>query len=593
MAFAQSYAEKISSFDVEIRIAPSGVLHVTETISYDFAGNERHGIFREIPRAFPSSGSGRPPALILENIRIQSATAPDEFVREDTRSNYVFKIGDPDSTTNGEHAYTIEYDAHNAVAFYEEFDEVYWNATGNGWNVPIEEASLTILSPAPLEAGAARFSCYSGALGESNECDTTSLSDDGRSVRFTATDLAPGEGLTGALGFPKGLVPEVERKLIGLSTQVLAAGLAGFTFAWILLLQYARRGYEKRRDAKGRDVIVRQYDAPEGLSPSEVGFLVDKHIHDHDITAEIVYLAEQGYIHIVSIPQKILFFKKNTEYYILKMREGDSSLKSFQALILTSLFRASFTLSEKERKELLAKLTENKDIKSDKDALLGRFSAALAITPLEDLKGKFYTDLEAVKASLRQSMMDEGFLASNNTAPAVLYFFGVFGLLAVSVVSFGLVPGNLIFISVLAFLASLALGIYGFRFFPMYRKTERGVEASEHSEGLKEYLSVAEKDRLEFHFNPKNNPALFEKLLPFAIALKVDKQWARELEELHIEPDWYTDATSRGFTVGALHSSFSGFNTAVGASYASPSSSGSGGGGFSGGGGGGGGGGSW
>src|SRR5690606_36922845 len=134
---------------------------------------------------------------------------------------------------------------------------------------------------------------------------------------------------------------------------------------WILLLQYARRGYEKRRDAKGREVIVRQYDAPEGLSPSEVGFLVDKHIHNHDITAEIVYLAERGYIHIVSIPQKILFFKKNAEYYILKMKEGDSSLKSFQTHILTSLFRASYTLSEKEREELLAKLTENKEIKSD------------------------------------------------------------------------------------------------------------------------------------------------------------------------------------------------------------------------------------
>jgi uncharacterized membrane protein YgcG len=120
----------------------------------------------------------------------------------------------------------------------------------------------------------------------------------------------------------------------------------------------------------------------------------------------------------------------------------------------------------------------------------------------------------------------------------------------------------------------------------------------QHLDGLKLYLGVAEKDRLAFHNAPEKNPQLFEKLLPYAIALGVEEAWAAAFKDILSQPpDWYHGSDT--FSASAFASSMHSFSTSAAASVASfpqssgTGSSGSGGGGSSGGGGGGGGGGSW
>jgi uncharacterized membrane protein len=125
--------------------------------------------------------------------------------------------------------------------------------------------------------------------------------------------------------------------------------------------------------------------------------------------------------------------------------------------------------------------------------------------------------------------------------------------------------------------------------------TERGYDMWAHVEGLKLYLNVAEKDRMKFDEAPDKTPERFTKLLPYAIALGVEKQWAKQFEGIDVEPatrGWYHGANSSNpllFT-GLMSGSFS---SGVSSHFSPPSSSGGSGGGFSGGGGGGGGGGSW
>jgi uncharacterized membrane protein len=139
--------------------------------------------------------------------------------------------------------------------------------------------------------------------------------------------------------------------------------------------------------------------------------------------------------------------------------------------------------------------------------------------------------------------------------------------------------------------------IAGFGFL-MPNRTIKGVETRALILGLKEYLNTAEKDRLEFHNAPEKKPEVFEKLLPFAIALKVDKAWAKQFENIYkTNPSWYSDSSGHAFNAYFLSSSLGDFssslNSAVASTTASASSGGSG---FSGGGGGGfggGGGGSW
>ena len=143
----------------------------------------------------------------------------------------------------------------------------------------------------------------------------------------------------------------------------------------------------------------------------------------------------------------------------------------------------------------------------------------------------------------------------------------------------------------------------------MPAKTRQGVLAYEHILGLKMYLSVAEKDRLDFHNSPKNltptvknmptkTAAHFENLLPYAMALGVHKEWSEQFKDIYQQStNWYSDGTGSHFTSIALANNLIDFSASANTAIASTPSSASGGGsGFSGGGGGGfggGGGGSW
>lgn len=597
---AQSADEVITSFDVEVLIQPDGRLVITESILYDFGPDDRHGIFRDIPRTYESQSEGGMETykLLLENINVSSQTAPDSIQLEHLRDTYRFRIGDPDKTITGEHRYVLTYDVLNAVSFFDEFDEVYWNATGNDWNVPIREATLSIKLPVDIDSSLLKAFCYEGPRGSKDVCENIVFLGEGLTgAVFTSRNLSAGEGLTGALGFPKGVVPEIEREHAGLSSDLvgfltsLLSGLLSVLFVFILL--HVLRSKKRHAEPKGRGVIVREYEAPTALSPSEVGQIVDKRIDDHDITAEIVYLAEQGYLHILSVPEKG-FFKANTQFYLLRRKRNGDELKAYQKLILTSLFSHKYVLTKDEEGEFIDKILKSSVIVQNKEELVDKIKSAVSITPLKDLKKSFHVDLEKIRQSLLSEMLEKEYLIKIPSFPLVLYVLSIIALIALSIGLALLVAAKINpLLLVLVFVAELFFIIWGATAFPLRKRTEKGVRAKEHSLGLKEYLSIAEKERLEFHFNPKNNPTLFEKLLPFAIALKVDTLWAREMEDVFIQPDWYTDAGTSKMSVPYFYRSFSSFNAAAASSYASPSSSGSSGGGSSGGGGGGGGGGSW
>lgn len=121
--------------------------------------------------------------------------------------------------------------------------------------------------------------------------------------------------------------------------------------------------------------------------------------------------------------------------------------------------------------------------------------------------------------------------------------------------------------------------------------TEEGAKEWALVDGFKLYLGVVEKDRLKFTDAPEKTPERFNALLPYAIALGVEKQWAKQFEGINLSEatTWYNGGNLAAFSAVALASD-------LGGSFANTVSSNgsfSAGGGSGGGGGGGGGGGSW
>jgi uncharacterized membrane protein len=141
-------------------------------------------------------------------------------------------------------------------------------------------------------------------------------------------------------------------------------------------------------------------------------------------------------------------------------------------------------------------------------------------------------------------------------------------------------------------------------FFLLKRPTLAGRKLMDEIEGFRMYLGAAEEERLKFMHPPEKTPQLFEKLLPYAMALDVENEWnekftavlaAASAGENSYRPRWYRGSSWQPGRGGSFGKSLgAGLGTAVASSVSPPgSSSGSGGGGFSGGGGGGGGGGGW
>jgi uncharacterized membrane protein len=136
--------------------------------------------------------------------------------------------------------------------------------------------------------------------------------------------------------------------------------------------------------------------------------------------------------------------------------------------------------------------------------------------------------------------------------------------------------------------------------------TMQGRKVMDEIEGYKLYLSVAEADRMNMlGTEPVMSLELFERHLPYAMALGVEKPWTRHFEA-QIPPDqlaqsgggprWYSSHGGVSSLSSMASTLSSGMAGTISSAATRPSSSGSGGssgGGSSGGGGGGGGGGGW
>ena len=549
--------EAILNFHSDIIVNTDNSINVAETIIYNTGARDRHGIYRDI---YPYSSTGD--KMKISNVTVTDENgAPHIFETYNEGKNFRIKIGDPEKTFVGEKIYKIKYNANRAVAQFEKFDEIYWNVTGNDWEIPIYEAGVSINLPEGVKA--TQTSCYYGLRGSTNECYSKNNEAD-KYFFYAPNILESEEGLTVAVGFPKGIVVPYSNadKFSSFFAKYLPRIIGIFLpiFTLVFSLLYWKK---KWKDPKGKGVIVPQYDVPDALTPMEVAGIASEKLSVKDISGELIYLATKGYLKINQIEERTLGIFKSTDYELLKLKDFTDLLNEFDKKLLSGLFGSGSSVKLSELKNVFY-TTANAVVTSALDALL--------------TKG-YYKNLGRMKNSAGVI-----FIIIFMSVWASLLFGGFIGVLFFNGDVFPIIIG--IFISII---------IYGIilRFSPA--KTEKGVATMEYLLGLKDYLRIAEKDRLEFHNAPDKKPETFEKLLPYAMVLGVAGIWAKEFESIYTTPpSWYVGSSNNAFNAVVFSNSLSNFSAYASSSLSSsPSNSGSGGGGSSGGGGGGGGGGGW
>src|SRR4030042_4464826 len=204
-ALAQSSVsvERIISFSGEIKVNFDSTINVKEIITYDFGEQQKHGIFRFIPVRYKARGGNF--NLRLSGIKVTDENSAPYNFTVSRRNNVEIKIGNQDLLVTGQKAYEINYTIRRAVNYFPDHDELYWNFTGDQWQIPIESSSLKVILPEAAKENL-QYKCFQGVFGSTNECGENA---NGNVLEYKSTgELSPSEGMTIVTGWPEGITKE-------------------------------------------------------------------------------------------------------------------------------------------------------------------------------------------------------------------------------------------------------------------------------------------------------------------------------------------------------------------------------------------------
>ena len=567
----------IERFDAAIRVNKDASIDVTETITARFVGSY-NGLYRKVPVIY------RMPQGLNWTIGMSLQSVTDSSGRrlkvETSREQHyiTFKIWVP-GAANATRTIILHYRATNGLRFFEDHDELYWNVTGNEWDVPIRAAGTRIELPAGAEG--VRAIAFNGAYGSVAQDATIDTS--GTTVRITMPhSLAFHEGLTAVVGWNPGAVRRPTlfdriARIIG-DNWPLALPLVAFAVAFTT---WRRRG----RDPKQRPIAV-QYEPPAGITPAEAGTLIDNSADLRDITATLVDLAVRGYLKIVEHEEpKLLGFiggGRTYGFHLLNPPAGGGAqpLAPHEAKVYKGVFDGRGTSVK-----------------------------------LDQLDAEFYAELPGIRNAIFDRLLGQGFYHARPDHVQRRWMIGavvtgMFVAIGGAIISsaFLLTPVPFIVAGILVGAILLVFALI------MPARTEAGTRALEQVLGLEEFLRRVESETYKNVI--AGRPELFDKCLPFAMVFGLEKKLARAFEGIYTTPPtWYVGSRVGDFNVTRLsihvadlmRNAGSAMTSAPRSSWSSsggsgPSTSwgsgfggggGGGGGGFSGGGGGGGGGGAF
>lgn len=570
---------RIPRYEQRIVLDRAGNADITLELDFDFARDTGRGPYLWFP--LRQRVADNPDVWRAYDVRIVSVTSPTgastEVLQDIEDGNLVVRVGSENRRDlNGVQQYVINYTVRglvepNAASALDEFNA---NVVGLGWKVPIDDVRVEVTGPAGVE----RVACFWGTSFD-RSCEAAS---DGATATFTAGPLREGEGVQAVAGFPVGTFvgaePRYEKRyhpgnlfpLTPLSGG-LTATLTGLGVVGLLVLARRRRDESYVGLAPGTTplpgqkvavgqvrpaTVAVQFTPPKGVTPGEVGTLMDAAADNVDVSATLVDLAVRGHLRITEEG------KKKWKFTRLDRKE---SLTKAERHLLDTLFRSG------------------REVRTD------------------EMKGHGY---EKLFPGTRQRLDDRvtkelKWFPVRPSATRALVWVGAVGLVLAGVVigvvlafafGLGLVGLAPVFVAV-------ALVALGRRF---ARRTAAGSAVLAQAKGFELYLTTAEADQIRF----EEGVDVFSRYLPYAIVFGVAERWAKIFQQLAAEgryqPDttWYGGPTGYFYAPGFAHSIGS-LGHELGASLAmstapSGGSGGGGGSGFSGGGGfGGGGGGGW
>ena len=358
--------ERILDFQSDIAIAADASMQVSETIRVHAEGEQiRHGIYRDFPTDYRDRFGNRV-RVAFEPLDLTRDGAAEPFHTE-RQSNGVRVYFGSESTLldRGDYTYVLRYRTTRQLGFFDDHDELYWNVTGNGWDFPIDAAAARVALPGSIEPSALKLEAYTGAQGSKGSAYSATADAPSHAVFGTTRTLAPHEGLTMVVGFPKGIVAaptpaERTRWFLRDNGGVLVGGL-GLLLMWAYyLVQWFRVG----RDPKP-GVIIAQYEAPPGCSPGMLRHVERMAYDDRCFAADIVDLG---------VRRRLEIRKTGSRYSLLRTSSGTrDTLPDVEAQLLQAVLgtRETLELEQSNHETIAAAIKQHRTALENND--IGRY----------------------------------------------------------------------------------------------------------------------------------------------------------------------------------------------------------------------------
>lgn len=554
--------EVIKSYHSDITIEKNGALKVKETIVVHAEGrNIRQGIYRDFPTHYKSGLIRTVVPFEVANVKRDGKRLPVEQKAIVFRGQRVY-MRDGTWLQHGKHTFELEYTTARQIGFFDKHDELYWNVVGADWMFPILQSSATVHLPDNVTTEQLNYTAYAGRQGSGNKAFRVEIKD-AHTIEFFCTQrLKPHQAFSIVLGMPKGSIvaPTDYQKWM----YILQDNSDRFYLFFMLLLLclYVFVTYLFKKRNEPNHAVIPLFQPPNNFTPGMVSYFVKRGYSSEGFAADIVNMGVCGWLNIFQ-SAKWQFFGKT---YVLESKGQQKEPTTYREPFRKLFSNAStLTINQANKKQTLKAFKSLKDAYDHK--MKSYFVSGYMVTP---------------------------YLFLVTTALGLLFFMEVDGIYCGEA---DWVIGILFLLNAIAcFLLYYVTKSY----------TEEGFEIRDRIEGFKRYLNAAEVERLKYISTPPvRTPELYEKYLPYAMALDVEYQWTESftpvfarLEDVGTpyHPVWYHGYG--GFRSSSFSSST--FANGLGSSLASSinasapgtrSGFGGGGGGAGGGGGGGGGGG--
>lgn len=493
LAAAKSW--RISDFQDNISVSKDGSAVVTERITLVFVG-EWHGIHRTIPIEYPGP-NGTNYELFLDVKSVTDGEGAklkyDSSITNRSRDLKIYIPGASDATRTVEIIYAVR----NGTRFFKDYDEFYWNVTGNDWPVPIDHAAATVTFPEGA-AGSLRAQAFTGVYGSSQR-DATANTEGATATFETNNPLPMRGGMTIDVYIPQGILeaPSALTKLFWFIGGNPIVFLPPITLAVMFALWWY-----KGRDPDPGMSVAPMYEPPAGISPAEAGTLLDDSIHPRDITSTMVDLAVRGYIKIEETADKgLLFTHKDYLFHLLKPQTTwGSELAPHERVMLENVF------------------------------------AGGQETRLSSLKNRFYTAVPVIRQDIMSQLKNKGIYLLDPESANGYSIVAAIGIVAFFGVLQYLGWGNFLNSAPLLIVCGAISAVVWWLFARvMTAKTVKGARTQIAVLGFQEFMNRVDADRLKVM-----PPTTFEKYLAYAMALGVEHHWAQAFAGIVKDPpQWY------------------------------------------------------